>query len=109
MSRCGQPRNAGLRNSRPDAPTEQSQTTDELSPVFFWHSMALTERTEHLPPGATLHLYASAPHALRMKKPMTDDLSTQPIKPFLYKTSNRGRSEERRVGKECRSRWSPYH
>jgi len=23
------------------------------------------------------------------------------------KTSNR--SEERRVGKECRSRWSPYH
>ena len=22
---------------------------------------------------------------------------------------NGGRSEERRVGKECRSRWSPYH
>ena len=22
---------------------------------------------------------------------------------------NPGRSEERRVGKECRSRWSPYH
>ena len=22
---------------------------------------------------------------------------------------HRGRSEERRVGKECRSRWSPYH
>ena len=22
---------------------------------------------------------------------------------------NRDRSEERRVGKECRSRWSPYH
>ena len=21
----------------------------------------------------------------------------------------KGRSEERRVGKECRSRWSPYH
>ena len=25
---------------------------------------------------------------------------------FLNKV---GRSEERRVGKECRSRWSPYH
>src|SRR2546429_1861881 len=25
------------------------------------------------------------------------------------KTSQRLRSEERRVGKECRSRWSPYH
>src|SRR5256885_17263292 len=23
--------------------------------------------------------------------------------------TNRTRSEERRVGKECRSRWSPYH
>ena len=23
--------------------------------------------------------------------------------------SNDDRSEERRVGKECRSRWSPYH
>ena len=27
-----------------------------------------------------------------------------------YKISHNGkRSEERRVGKECRSRWSPYH
>ena len=26
-----------------------------------------------------------------------------------YKTRKTGRSEERRVGKECRSRWSPYH
>ena len=24
-------------------------------------------------------------------------------------SENMGRSEERRVGKECRSRWSPYH
>ena len=23
--------------------------------------------------------------------------------------NSKGRSEERRVGKECRSRWSPYH
>ena len=29
---------------------------------------------------------------------------------FLFKEQTyRGRSEERRVGKECRSRWSPYH
>ena len=27
---------------------------------------------------------------------------------FSYEVS-RSRSEERRVGKECRSRWSPYH
>ena len=27
----------------------------------------------------------------------------------VAKGEARGRSEERRVGKECRSRWSPYH
>ena len=26
-----------------------------------------------------------------------------------YERRDRFRSEERRVGKECRSRWSPYH
>ena len=35
------------------------------------------------------------------------------IQDFLYEKSGQGvsftRSEERRVGKECRSRWSPYH
>src|SRR3712207_9308859 len=29
--------------------------------------------------------------------------------PVRFYTSTRARSEERRVGKECRSRWSPYH
>ena len=28
---------------------------------------------------------------------------------FLDAARKRDRSEERRVGKECRSRWSPYH
>src|SRR5258708_22643558 len=28
---------------------------------------------------------------------------------ILQKTGSLDRSEERRVGKECRSRWSPYH
>src|SRR5574340_1384147 len=27
----------------------------------------------------------------------------------MYLTRHAARSEERRVGKECRSRWSPYH
>ena len=30
-------------------------------------------------------------------------------KKFVQKPKFRNRSEERRVGKECRSRWSPYH
>ena len=30
-------------------------------------------------------------------------------KPFIAAINGLTRSEERRVGKECRSRWSPYH
>src|SRR5258707_8438168 len=29
--------------------------------------------------------------------------------PFVSRQKYASRSEERRVGKECRSRWSPYH
>jgi len=28
---------------------------------------------------------------------------------LIWDVSHQARSEERRVGKECRSRWSPYH
>ena len=28
---------------------------------------------------------------------------------YMSRQRGRARSEERRVGKECRSRWSPYH
>ena len=36
-----------------------------------------------------------------------DDMDIQQSYPFTVETMPR--SEERRVGKECRSRWSPYH
>src|SRR3712207_336204 len=32
-----------------------------------------------------------------------------PLSAAEIRTAVEGRSEERRVGKECRSRWSPYH
>src|SRR5256886_7791882 len=32
-----------------------------------------------------------------------------PYNTTIYKQMKAERSEERRVGKECRSRWSPYH
>src|SRR5687767_15686440 len=31
------------------------------------------------------------------------------VQPLQNPAPERDRSEERRVGKECRSRWSPYH
>src|SRR2546422_10141229 len=43
-----------------------------------------------------------APHLTVM------DIVYNPLETRLLKAA-RKRSEERRVGKECRSRWSPYH
>ena len=31
------------------------------------------------------------------------------VEAAIERTTRLDRSEERRVGKECRSRWSPYH
>src|SRR3989454_7191405 len=35
--------------------------------------------------------------------------SSNPATPEVQRYLHTQRSEERRVGKECRSRWSPYH
>src|SRR3712207_9361628 len=43
---------------------------------------------------------------------VTDDAASPAELKVLHKTIKKieeDRSEERRVGKECRSRWSPYH
>src|SRR3712207_8077043 len=37
------------------------------------------------------------------------DIVNVPAADFSTTLSSKSRSEERRVGKECRSRWSPYH
>jgi len=39
-------------------------------------------------------------------EPLTPAVVGAPMDPLRVRI---GRSEERRVGKECRSRWSPYH
>ena len=38
-----------------------------------------------------------------------DSFSTPQVLAMAVEMRRDGRSEERRVGKECRSRWSPYH
>src|SRR3989441_10013554 len=52
---------------------------------------------------AHLELHGASPHALRRDL----ELAVAGHGPALGGAD--GRSEERRVGKECRSRWSPYH
>ena len=48
---------------------------------------------------------------LKMDEQQINTLMIQKKKIFeqLAKAEGKMRSEERRVGKECRSRWSPYH
>ena len=47
----------------------------------------------------------------RLKRDMRFPIDLEDAgQPDIYVLTNRKvRSEERRVGKECRSRWSPYH
>ena len=56
----------------------------------------------------------STPGQLVLAKEMGAELRALGLKDVevtehAYVTATRSRSEERRVGKECRSRWSPYH
>ena len=52
---------------------------------------------------ATIEWYQRKTTDMLMSFPMATSLG------FDGYNKNVGRSEERRVGKECRSRWSPYH
>src|SRR2546426_12516521 len=46
---------------------------------------------------------------VRFRRRRDDDGSEPPQVYGSYEVELAWRSEERRVGKECRSRWSPYH
>src|SRR6478735_5928743 len=49
------------------------------------------------------------PYAVRIGDEAVWPPVGQAFPPPRIRTIDRSRSEERRVGKECRSRWSPYH
>ena len=57
---------------------------------------------------ATAVTLAAAPGMLRLKL-RTDGHALVPSRAPEVVYDKEIRSEERRVGKECRSRWSPYH
>ena len=44
-----------------------------------------------------------------INRPVSVPVLVFPSSPTKYISRGSFRSEERRVGKECRSRWSPYH
>ena len=54
-----------------------------------------------------LNNYAGRPSILYYAENLTREIGGAKI--YLKREDLNHRSEERRVGKECRSRWSPYH
>ena len=56
--------------------------------------------------GGPLYTLLKAVTALRLAARVRQDHQTPAVAVFWIDSE---RSEERRVGKECRSRWSPYH
>ena len=49
------------------------------------------------------------PKVMRVTFPLIPAASTPAVSVQVLGFEDIGRSEERRVGKECRSRWSPYN
>src|SRR3712207_6707265 len=90
---------------------------DSDDPATF--EAAITPRTKAIfvesianPGGVIVDLDAIAAIAKRHRIPLiVDNTMATPylIRPFEHGADIVVRSEERRVGKECRSRWSPYH
>ena len=91
--------------------------------LFIWHSCQTNNKLQsYLALGDSYTIGESVPENQRWPLQLTKLLSEKNIHISLpriiaktgltaheLKTEINNRSEERRVGKECRSRWSPYH
>ena len=88
-----------------------------FSPFKTLYPMAPLDKAKYAQAIASLPATAGGstflPRALRDLDPVLQGLSGKTVVFIFndgeYSQPGPGRSEERRVGKECRSRWSPYH
>ena len=79
------------------AELEQLRAEANADPDAFWARMA-----------EELHWFKTWDTVLKWDPPHAEWFGGGKIN-VAYNCLDRHRSEERRVGKECRSRWSPYH
>ena len=85
-------------------------TLDELKASAFVVGLKETERA--IDRGEAGHVFIASDCDDRISLPLRNVCAKAGISvtdDFTKKEIGRARSEERRVGKECRSRWSPYH
>src|SRR3712207_8903164 len=77
----------------------------------YWRDWSSDVCSSDLLPGARTHgaRYAADAAARGAVAVLTDPAGEAPSRATGLPVCIVDRSEERRVGKECRSRWSPYH
>ncbi len=83
-----------------------------LSGIVVNNAIVLVDRINFLRRGKTRHPPVSPGRGGLRRMHLLKSLiaaGEDRLRPIAMTTSTTIRSEERRVGKECRSRWSPYH
>src|ERR1035437_4219543 len=87
----------------------------EVEGCWYWEAFRFLKRRSRVIALAHFNaektLVLAVPHRFLIGEPeqMAVQLSPTAHELAVRKRRPRNRSEERRVGKECRSRWSPYH
>src|SRR5258708_35415120 len=99
---------------RPDENVKLKKWPTRVKPYYASEEQYRKRLAEHVERLSSLQslLYASNRHALLLIFQAMDAAGKDGvIKHVMSGVNPQGcqRSEERRVGKECRSRWSPYH
>src|SRR5256884_3514466 len=79
-----------------DLLNSEGSTFTRSSPWLVLGIQASTQAVDGMPLGDAIAFYGGTPSDLPTRESLLDSVRAL-------------RSEERRVGKECRSRWSPYH
>ena len=98
--------------SIPELNKNATRQLDEKSLVFYITAMAVTIICRIILRYATLRLRSGAGYEAICEKRISLGSHLKRASMGFFSKKNQGdddRSEERRVGKECRSRWSPYH
>ena len=104
-----------MRNLSPDEIFDQVLTIDQQSRLYYGRPL---RNIVFMGMGEPLMNYPNVMKAIERItsekeglgfSPKRITVSTSGVSKLIRKMADTTRSEERRVGKECRSRWSPYH